>query len=447
MKTKLLIKTAYCGCLLLLVSALCATPASGQSKKNVAVYVTGDDDGTKKVIGAKLVAAITKDNEYAAVERTADFLAELSKEQNYQRSGAVDDSQITELGKQFGVDFVCVAEIINVNSSLFTAARFINVQSGLITATANNDKEVKSMTDLNVLSDNVAAALIASAKSGEALNKQRVAVYVTGDADDATKKIIGAKLVSAITKDAKYAAVERTSAFLSELSKEQGYQRSGAVADDQITQLGKQFGVDFVCVADLTNVLGSRFVSARLITVQTGVVKASAERDSEIKSMADLTGLAEDVADGLINNAPPCHRVDKPAQPYGCCKGLTTIDGVCRDMSRGYYWIYNGSCKTVRWYGTIEWDDQYPCPAGSSLAGPSELSCIVKLGTYPFSDDPYFVVSAYEKIEDKMENGKPIRKAWRSIWTEDLGLHVSGHYVCEACSSWYKLPYAVCVVR
>jgi hypothetical protein len=391
MKTELF-KTACYG--LLLAAAFWATPASGQSKKKVAVYVTGGaDDGTKKVIGAKLVAAITKDDDYAAVERTADFLAELNKEQNYQRSGAVDDGQITELGKQFGVDFVCVAEIINVNSSLFTAARFINVQSGLITATANNDKEVKSMTDLNVLSDNVAAALIASAKSGAALNKQRVAVYVTGEADDATKKIIGAKLVSAITKDAKYVAVERTSAFLAELSKEQGYQRSGAVADDQITQLGKQFGVAVVCVADLANVLGSRFVSARLITVQTGLVTATAERDSEIKGMADLTGLAEDVAAGLINNEPPCHRVDKPAEPYGCCKGLTNIEGVCRDMSRGYYWKYHGSCKTVRWYGLVSWHDECPCPSGSRRATTPELRCLLDLNLYSFDKHYHYFLT------------------------------------------------------
>jgi hypothetical protein len=370
---------------LLLLAALCATPASGQSKKKVAVYVTGDDaDGTKKVIGAKLVAAITKDNDYAAVERTADFLAELSKEQGYQRSGAVADDQITELGKQFGVDFVCVAEIINVNSSLFTAARFINVQSGLITATANNNKEVKSMTDLNVLSDNVAAALIASTKSGANLNKQRVAVYVTGDADDATKKIIGTKLVSAITNDAKYAAVERTSAFLAEISKEQDYQRSGVVADEQISALGKQFGVAFVCAADITNVLGSLFVATRLIDVQTGLVDKAAERDSKINSVADLTGLAEDVANGLINNEPPCHRVDKPVEPYGCCKGLTAIEGVCRDMSRGYYWEYHSNCKIVRWYGELYIDDTRDCPYGSSWASASDIVCLCKLSYLPF---------------------------------------------------------------
>lgn len=219
------------------------------------------------------------------------------------------------------------------------------------------------------------------AAPGYGQSKKKVAVYVTGEADAPTKKVIGAKLVAAITKDDDYAAVERTADFLAELNKEQDYQRSGAVDEYQIAQVGKQFGVAFVCVADLTNVLGSRFVSARLITVQTGVVTATAERDSEIKSMTDLTGLAEDVAAGLINNEPPCHRVDKSAEPYGCCKGLTAIDGICRDMSRGYYWKYHGNCKTVRRYAKVRVDSHNTsCPYGSTYASSIDVACLYDVG-------------------------------------------------------------------
>jgi hypothetical protein len=166
-----------------------------------------------------------------------------------------------------------------------------------------------------------------------AQNKQKVAVYVTGDADNGTKKVIGAKLVSAITRDDGYAAVERTADFLAELSKEQSYQLSGAVADNQIVALGRQFGVRFVCVAEVSSIYGATFVSARMINVETAVVTATAERDKEVNGMADLTELAEDTAEGLINNVAPCNKKGNPVDKKGCCDGLVVIDGICSDLN------------------------------------------------------------------------------------------------------------------
>jgi TPR repeat protein len=150
----------------LLFALLVASAAFGQEKQKVAVYITGEADaGYKEVIGAKMVAAVTKDDNYAAVERTADFLAELKKEHKYQQMGDVNDQQIVELGKQFGADFVCVANVSKVFESIFIAARMINVTTGLIAATADRDKEVKGMSDLVEISENVAGELFGEYKS------------------------------------------------------------------------------------------------------------------------------------------------------------------------------------------------------------------------------------------------------------------------------------------
>ena len=75
--------------LILGVGGCLSVYAQEQVKKKVAVYMTGAsiDDAYKKVIGAKLVSAITASGENAAVERTADFLAALSAENDYQTSG------------------------------------------------------------------------------------------------------------------------------------------------------------------------------------------------------------------------------------------------------------------------------------------------------------------------------------------------------------------------
>ena len=116
MKTKVFI-------LLLLVLSM----TSMAQQKKVAVYVTGQQSGITKVLGDQLVSSFANDGKYIAIERTTSFLSELSKEQGYQRTGAVDDNELSRLGKQFGVQLVCVAEIPEVFGENYVSARLIDV--------------------------------------------------------------------------------------------------------------------------------------------------------------------------------------------------------------------------------------------------------------------------------------------------------------------------------
>lgn len=131
-------------------------------KKKVAVYMTGNDvqDSYKKVIGAKLVSAITATNEYAAVERTADFLAALSSEHDFQTSGEVQDSQIARLGQKFGVRYVVVADVSEVFEELFVSARLINVESALVEKAFDANAPAETMAQLIDISTKVAKGLL-----------------------------------------------------------------------------------------------------------------------------------------------------------------------------------------------------------------------------------------------------------------------------------------------
>ena len=125
--------------------------------------------------------------------------------------------------------------------------------------------------------------------------KQKVAVYITGEAENSIKKVIGSKLVTGITRSEGFAAVERTADFLSALSSEQDYQMSGAVSDNQIARLGQQFGVRYVLVADLSEVFEQMFVSARMIDVQTAQITNSTEESAVVDNMESLSKLAESI--------------------------------------------------------------------------------------------------------------------------------------------------------
>lgn len=127
--------------------------------------------------------------------------------------------------------------------------------------------------------------------------QQKVAVYVTGGTDAGINKVLGDKLVEAFVKSGNYTAVERTSSFLDELSKEQTQQNSNRTNDTELSRLGRQFGVQLVCVAEVSEVLGEKYVSARLIDVETSeVLTTSNSGNFSIKTMSDLIALSEKIS-------------------------------------------------------------------------------------------------------------------------------------------------------
>ena len=147
--------------LMAIILGMTAPSATAQVvKKKVAVYVTGDvENGYKKVIGSKLVTGITRSEDYSAVERTADFLAEMEKEQDYQMSGAVSDNQIARLGQQFGVRYVLVADVSEIFESIFISARMIDVQTAQITNSTESNEVVSNMESLTKLAENIVLKL------------------------------------------------------------------------------------------------------------------------------------------------------------------------------------------------------------------------------------------------------------------------------------------------
>lgn len=151
--------------LLLVITVLMAITLSAQetqTKTKVAIYTTGDvDTNYKKVIGSKVTSIITQSNEYAAVERTADFLNALSQEQDYQTSGAVSDNQIVKIGQQFGVRYVIVLDISDLFGSIFVSARMIDVRTGLIKKSTELGQEIDSLEGLISLSTNIASQFLA----------------------------------------------------------------------------------------------------------------------------------------------------------------------------------------------------------------------------------------------------------------------------------------------
>ena len=140
----------------------------------------------------------------------------------------------------------------------------------------------------------------------------RIAVYVTGDdIHDNMKNALGTRMLASLVNSGRYSGIERSQAFLAEIDREHTKQRSGAVDDNQISSLGRQFGVKFVCIVNITPILGDFQVSARIVNVETAEIAFIGESSGPLKTVDDLESVSDMVVDGMFGRQT--RRARKPA--------------------------------------------------------------------------------------------------------------------------------------
>jgi uncharacterized protein (TIGR02145 family) len=113
------------------VILLMAAGALAQDLPKIAVYITNDSTviREKKSLMTRIQSKLVKSGRYKVIERSDTFLAEIEEEHLRQRSGDIDDSQISKLGKQYGAQFVCIVDIMSSVGTFDVSARVINVET------------------------------------------------------------------------------------------------------------------------------------------------------------------------------------------------------------------------------------------------------------------------------------------------------------------------------
>lgn len=135
------------------------------TQKTVAVYVTASEgvpQETKRILGSELVAAITRNPDYVAIERTDEFLSQVSQEQG--RYNNIDDKKLFELGQKYGASNVCVAEITKFSDEYYIVSRLLDIRTQRVWKTARKSSELKSLGELISVSEAVADELIGNTK-------------------------------------------------------------------------------------------------------------------------------------------------------------------------------------------------------------------------------------------------------------------------------------------
>lgn len=131
---------------------------------------------------------------------------------------------------------------------------------------------------------------------------KKVAVYVEGDVSKSQKSIVSDCVLSRMSGNKDYAPFERNEAFIKALTKEQDFQLSGEVPEDEIREVGERLGVDFVIAV---NVIITKddicHMSARMINLESGAIIKSVSQKREFENSEVLTAMANNVAYRLLN--------------------------------------------------------------------------------------------------------------------------------------------------
>lgn len=129
--------------------------------------------------------------------------------------------------------------------------------------------------------------------------QRKVAVYVTAPEgfESEVKEILGGELATAISQSRDFQASDRSIEFARELDTNQDNQLISAV--------GQRFGVDLVCVANITSFRDSYYLKARLLDVRTQDVINSSSEASSLASLEDILNVSARLAERLCATVAP----------------------------------------------------------------------------------------------------------------------------------------------
>jgi hypothetical protein len=324
-----------------------AAPDTG--KPNIAVYVTGDvPDGEKKALGKFILTSLVESGRYRAVKQPGAFFNEAAEHDKSRESDTIDHGQIREIGKRHEAALVCMVNVTAATDAHTVSARVVDVESGEVVAEGETESPLKTLDDATEAARLITAAMHedtppqTESEPAPALiieeaqpepepvlpplppppapvarpeppppepaapdtGKPNIAVYVTGAVSDEEKGALGTRILAALVNRGRYRGVERSSTFLAEIDREMVKQRSGAIDDSQISELGKQFGVKFICIADITPAYDAFQVSARIVNVETAEVAYIGEAFSPRKTALYITWVSDQVVRKMFGEKP-----------------------------------------------------------------------------------------------------------------------------------------------
>jgi hypothetical protein len=143
-----------------------------------------------------------------------------------------------------------------------------------------------------------------------ARGKPKIAVYVFGADIMALNRAMATQLVTALVKIGRYQAAENYRDFFNFAAKDQ-MGNAALVNSKWAEKLGRQFGLDYVCLAEITVASGERRVAAHVYDVKTGELAASAAGVVPLKKQTDVVSVSEQMVNVMLKKTSSNQKTKK----------------------------------------------------------------------------------------------------------------------------------------
>jgi hypothetical protein len=134
---------------------------------------------------------------------------------------------------------------------------------------------------------------------------------------DYENKVLEKKMIASLHKIGRYRVVDRSEDASNKLAAEHIKQRNGSVDEEQIKRLGKQYGVDFICIVDITSAFGGFLVSASIVDVETAAVHFAGETSSKHMALDDLSRALNEVLEMMFSGQPTTAQTQETVNAQG----------------------------------------------------------------------------------------------------------------------------------
>ena len=123
--------------------------------------------------------------------------------------------------------------------------------------------------------------------------------------NDSARVPVTEKIIEELVSSGKYTVLDRGS--VQQILEEKKFQLSGIVKDTEIKQAGEYLGADFVCVAKVSRIGGTYFISGKIISVETGAITAQTSHEEKgdietVLGIAKIVGI--ELSGGTLEPIP-----------------------------------------------------------------------------------------------------------------------------------------------
>jgi len=128
----------------------------------------------------------------------------------------------------------------------------------------------------------------------------KIAVYVVGDIPETQKRVLTARMLNALIRNGRHINAEHAGAFLTAIENELAELSDNVMNDIQISRLAQQFDIEFVFIAELTQIFSEYNIFARIIDTETATIVSVGEAHSPLQTMNDIAQLTDDLIQDMF---------------------------------------------------------------------------------------------------------------------------------------------------